>query len=372
MKIWLAVFLVACSPISAQPIYDLLLKHGRVIDPANHRDAQLDIAVTGNRIVRVEANLPAAHARLAVDVGGYIVTPGLIDIDTHFSAPLKPDYNTLPYGVTTAVDVGSATCETFADFKTHVIDHAKVRVLAFVSPLLPGGDAGCTSRVVGQDQETIVGIAATPATLDRALAAARASRVMIMASGDSVQLRPGDISTEIYSRVTPPIDSTGKLRSGIGTARQRGVLFDSAQGTSGLWFRIAEPAFARRFLPDTISSGMDWNSILLPRANLATAMSVFLNLGMTSEQIIPCVTSNAARAIKRPQLGNLNEGAVADIAVLEVQEGKFGFLDSGHARMAGTRRFHCVLTVRNGVIVWDSEGLSIPDASRAGAYTNFK
>ena len=244
----------------------------------------------------------------------------------------------MPYGVTTAVDSGSATCETFPDFKTHVIDRAKVRILAFLSAT----DADCTSRVALQAKETIVGIAAAQATFDAAIAAARASGVMIMASGDSGQLRAGDGSTQIHSR------------------------------PGALLFRIAQPAVAQKFLPDTISSGMDWNSILLPRANMATSMSIFLNLGMPEDQIIERVTSNAARAIKRPQLGTLSEGGVADIAVLEVQEGKFGFLDSGHARMAGTRRFHCALTVRNGIIVWDSEGLSIPDATRAGSYSNFK
>ena len=117
---------------------------------------------------------------------------------------------------------------------------------------------------------------------------------------------------------------------------------------------------------------MDSNSILLPRANMATSMSIFLNLGMTEAEIVKRVTSNAARAIKRPQLGTLSEGAAADIAVFEIQNGKFGFLDSGRARLDATRRFRCLVTVRNGVIVWDSEGLSIPDAGRAGSYTNFK
>jgi dihydroorotase len=358
MKNWLAALLFACSPVSAQQIYDLLLKNGRVIDPANQRDAQLDVAVTGNRIVRVAPNLPAAHARVVMDVGGDIVAPGLIDIHTHFGSTLKPDYTTLPYGVTTAVDVGSATCETFSDFKTRVIEHAKTRLLAFLAVK----DADCISRVVRQYQETIVGIAATRRTLEPALAAARTSGTVMMVSNDSQALRPGDICTNIYSRLMPQLEE----------ARRRGILFDSAHGTDGLWFRIAQPAVARKFLPDTISSGMDSNSILLPGANLATSMSIFLNLGMTEEQIITRVTSNAARAIKRPQLGSLNEGGVADIAVLEVQEGKFGFLDSGHTRLDGTRRFHCLVTVRNGVIVWDSDGLSIPDAARAGPYTNFK
>jgi dihydroorotase len=101
-------------------------------------------------------------------------------------------------------------------------------------------------------------------------------------------------------------------------------------------------------------------------------MSIFLNLGMTEGQIIERVTSNAARVIKRPELGNLTEGRPADIAILEVQQGRFGFLDSGHARLQGNRRFKCILTVRNGIIVWDRKGLSIPDTSRAGPYTNFK
>jgi predicted amidohydrolase len=295
MKSLLAAVLFSCSALSAQPIYDLLLKNGRVIDPANHRDAQLDVAVIGNRIARVAPNLPAAHARVAVDLNGYIVAPGLIDINTHLGSPLKPDYNTLPYGVTTAVDAGTATCETFPDFKKQIIDHAKVRVLALLS-----GNSECAS----QNQETIVALEA-------------------------------------------PVNSLET-------------------------FRITSRKVSQNLLPDTISTGMDWNTILIPRANMATAMSIFLNLGMTPEQIIERVTSNAARAIKRPQLGNLSEGAIADIAVLEIQEGKFGFLDSAHTRLDATRRFHCLLTVRNGAIVWDSDGLSIPDTAKAGPYTNFK
>jgi dihydroorotase len=117
---------------------------------------------------------------------------------------------------------------------------------------------------------------------------------------------------------------------------------------------------------------MDSKNVVLPRVNMGTAMSIYLNLGTPVERIIERVTANPARAIKRPQLGVLNEGGVADIAVLEIQQGKFGFLNSALARLDATRRFHCVLTVRNGAIVWDSEGLSIPDTTHAGPYTNFK
>jgi predicted amidohydrolase len=276
--------ILACSALSGQEIYDLLLKNGRVIDPANHRDGHFDVAVVGKNIVRVAPDLPGAHARVVVDASGYIVAPGLIDIDTHLGPPLKPDHNTLPYGVTTVVDAGTATCETFPNFKKEVIDHAKVRVLALIS-----GDAECAARVGRENRESIVG--------------------------------------------------------------------------------LATPHMA---LPDTISSGLSWNTILIPRANMATTMSIFLTHGMALEQIIERVTSNPARAINRPQLGNLSEGSIADIAVLEIQSGKFGFLESARTRLDATRRFRCLLTVRNGAIVWDSEGLSIPDTLKAGPYTNFK
>ena len=139
MKRRFAALIFACSTLYSQQIYDLLLKNGRVIDPANHRNARLDVAVAGNRIVRVAPDLPASHARIAVDVSGFLVTPGLIDIHTHFGSEVKPDHNTLPYGVTTVVDAGTASCATFSNFKKEFIDRAKVRVLGF----LAAEDAEC-------------------------------------------------------------------------------------------------------------------------------------------------------------------------------------------------------------------------------------
>lgn len=252
------VFLLLSCSLSAQPIYDFLLKGGRVVDPANHRDGQMDIAVNRDKIAKIAPNLLVSHARVVIDVSGYIITPGLIDSNVNLSE-LKPDYNTLPYGVTTVVDCKKAK-----------IEQAKVRIIA--------GD--CQSP--------------------------------------------------------PP-----------------------------LVFRTAGK-------PDVLSSGMAWSNVLLPRTNLSTVMSIYLNLGMTPEQIFERVTSNAAHAIHKPELGALNEGGVADMAVFEIQQGKFGFVDSARTRLDASRRFRCLLTMRNGAIVWDSDGLSITDTLRAGPYTNFK
>src|SRR5262249_31648930 len=137
-------------------------------------------------------------------------------------------------------------------------------------------------------------------------------------------------------------------------------------------FAAVQSAIAKKLLPETISSGIDLKTVLLPRANLSTSMSIYLNLGLSEEEVIQRVTSNAARAINRPQLGNLNVGATADIACVQIRRGKLGFRDSGLERLDAVRRCDCKLTVRNGAIVWDSDGLSVPDTVRAGPYTNFK
>lgn len=92
------------SPLTASAsgtpeIYDILFKNAHVIDPANHRDGRMDIAVTGTRIARISPNLRAVQGRVVIEASAYDLTPGLIDIYTPFEA----DYKTLRRGITTAV-----------------------------------------------------------------------------------------------------------------------------------------------------------------------------------------------------------------------------------------------------------------------------
>jgi dihydroorotase len=401
-----ALAILAVLPSGAQEIYDILLKGGHVIDPKNKRSERLDIGITQGRIRKVGRNIPAAHGRTVIPVGDYYVTPGLIDIHAHFDAEgaplsLNPDHNALRYGVTTAVDAGTSGWKNFEQFKSKTIDRAKTRVLAFLNIVGAGMygsevennvaemDAEATAQVVRKYPEIVVGIKTAhfqPSTwdaVDRAIKAAELSKTPVMVDFHPKpgreypelilqRMRPGDIHTHFYGRLTPQIDSAQKVHDYMWQARRRGVLFDVGHGSGSLWFRIAVPAVKQGFLPDTISTDLHKNSVMLPRATMSNVMSKFLAMGLTLEQVIERTTVNAAKAIRRSDLGSLEEGGIADLAVLEIRKGPVAFLDSGHGKLTANEEIRCVLTIRHGDVVWDSEGLSTTDWKEAGAYSNFK
>jgi dihydroorotase len=181
-------------------------------------------------------------------------------------------------------------------------------------------------------------------------------------------LRPGDIHTHVYAQHIPSLDDAKQVQAYMFEARSRGVLFDLGHGAGSFWWRIAVPAVRQGFPPDTISTDLHKVSALVPNATMTTTMSKCLALGMSVEDVIRRSTVEPARAIRRPELGTLAVGAEADIAVLELVHGDFGFVDSGRARMRGRERFECILTIRAGEIVWDRNGLSLPDWESAGDY----
>ena len=394
--------MIGLAPWAGAQTYDLLLKGGRVIDPANHLNAVRDVAIAGDRIARVAENIPAAEARKVVDVAGFYVTPGLVDLHTHVFVEgpgglgLYPDLNAFPSGVTTVVDAGSSGWKNFEEFKARIIYKAKVRVLAFLNIVAvgmdPGGeqnldemDARATAEMISKYRQILVGVKTAHyrgpewEALDRAFEAGRLANVPVMVDfqpqptrtyADLLlrHMRPGDIHTHMYAQHIPLLYSEDKVNEFVRQARKRGVLFDVGHGARSFWFRIAVPALEQHFAPDTISTDLHQRSALIPQANMTTTLSKFLNMGMPLEEVILRSTLSPARAIHRPDLGTLSVGATADIAVLELQKGTFGFVDSGHARLAGNQKLRCVLTVRAGKIVWDAEGLSSPDWRKAGKY----
>ncbi|MCS7026519.1 MAG: amidohydrolase/deacetylase family metallohydrolase [Bryobacteraceae bacterium] len=397
-----AFFLAAVSLARPAEIYDLLLRNGYLLDPASGRKGRMDVAVVGTRIAKIAPHLPASHARLLIDASEYYVTPGLIDLHTHFDATgadlnLNPDHNALRFCVTTAVDAGSSGADNFEAFRRNSIDRAKIRLLAFldISPsgmykpeLATGPTASHLARtiqVVNQNRDVIVGVKASSGlnSVKLAVQAAAGSGTIAMVDlhsphGASYRdlllhlLRPGDLFTHIYSRSVPLLDHHKKIAPHFWEARKRGILFDVGHGSSGFWFRIAAPAIAQGFLPDTISSDLDKQSVALPQANMTHTLSKFLNLGLTLEQVIERATRNPAQAIRRPHLGTLREGGDADIAILKLESGTFAFLDSGHAKLTGSQRLRCAVAIRQGKVLWDEDGLSLGDVSQAGPYSNFK
>ena len=404
--------------VSAQkPRYDLLLKGGHVIDPANGTDGVMDVAVAAGKIAAVEKEIAASEAGKVVDASGLYVTPGLIDIHFHIGhggAPLNwfapearaqvaplgiPADIALQSGVTTVVDAGTAGAETFLQEKEEVIDHAKVHVLAFLNIVGNGMNGGLEQTVDQMDSkkcaetikkypDIIVGVKTahywtedpwdgehTPwAAVDRAEECGQAANVPVMFDfwprpertyADLIlrKMRPGDIHTHVFAQQFPIILPDGKLNPIMTEARARGVMFDVGHGGGSFWFRNAAPAVKQGFIPDSISTDLHTGNYTILSMN--SVMSKFLAMGVPLRDIIRRSTVNPAREIHRPELGTLSIGKEADIAVLELLHGKFGYIDCGFARMDGDVRLIARMTVRAGRILYDPSGLSMVNWEKA-------
>ena len=388
--------------VSAQP-YDLVIKGGHVIDPKNHVDTVTDVAIAAGKVARVAIDIPREQAKVAVNAGGLYVTPGLVDLHIHaFYSPeaewgwgggadsLPPDGFTFRSGVTTAVDAGSSGWRTFPEFKRQVIDRAKTRILAFLNIVGHGMrpvfeqdvsdmEPRLTATRIRQFPEILIGVKTAHYQgpewegVDRAVEAGQLAGVPVMVDfGDFVparpyqdlvlkHLRPGDISTHMYRDQVPLFDGTMKLLPYLSDARTRGVLFDVGHGGGSFLFRQAVPAVKLGWTPDFISTDLHALSMNGGAKDLTNVMSKFLNMGMPLLDVIARTTWNPAQHIKRSDLGSLSVGSVADVAVLNLRKGEFGFLDVTGARMSGTQKLECELTVREGQVVWDLNGISKVD-----------
>ena len=377
--------------------YDLLLRGGHVIDPANGIDRRMDVAITGNRIAAVAASLSPSQARKVMDVSAFDVVPGLVDLHAHvfgYEGSLVPDDTSLVTGATTIVDAGGSGWRTFDKFRATVIAHSKTRVLALINIVGAGMvgepyesntedmDPVKTSDTIVHNRDVIVGIKtahyAKPGwtAIDRAVEAGRRANVPVMVddkiftnSGRTTReelldhLRPGDIHTHMYNdRQIELIDRfTGKVQPWMLEARKRGVLFDVGHGGGSFLWPVATKAMAQGFVPDTISTDLHSASIAIQQSDMPNVMSKMMLLGMSLQDAVLRSTVNPAKAIHRyPELGTLGVGAVADITVLEEQSGVFAFKDAWPAKRLGTKRLQCVMTVRDGKVVYEREGGLVP------------
>jgi dihydroorotase len=393
----------------AQTDYDLLLRGGHVIDAKNGVSAVRDVAVRDGKIAAVGVNLDPAKARKVVDVSGLYVTPGLIDIHTHVYAgtgergsyagdnSVYPDGFTFRCGVTTVADAGGAGWRNFADFKDRIITRSKTRVLAFINIVgsgmrgdkyeqnLEDMDAGATARAALANKDLIVGVKtahyAGPewAPVERAVEAGTIAKIPVMVDFGAnfpqrplrvlltEKLRPGDIYTHMYSGLRGELDDSGRPNPGMIEGRKRGVIFDVGHGAGSFLWRVAIPLMKAGFTPDSISTDLHIESMNGGMKDMLNVMSKFLAMGMPLDDVIVRSTWNPAKEIGRTELGHLSVGAPADVAVLRLEKGNFGFADVAGKRLRGNRKLTCELTVHNGKIVYDLNAISAEDWDKPAA-----
>jgi dihydroorotase len=409
MKPWqasLLLWLVGGACAQQPPQYDLLLRGGHVIDPRNQVDAIRDVAIRTGKIAAVAERIDPATALKAVDVAGLYVTPGLVDIHVHVFAgtgerrsfagdnSVYPDGFTFRSGVTAVADAGCAGWRNFEDFKTRIIDRARTRVFAFLNIVghgmrgsrfeqnLDDMQAKPTAEMALRHKGLIVGIKtahyAGPdfTAVDRAVEAGTIASLPVMVDfGRSTprtprksleelltkKLRPGDIYTHVYSGLRGELDPSGRANPALFEGRQRGVIFDVGHGAASFTWRVAVPIIHQGFLPDSISTDLHTGDMNSGVKDMLSVMSKVLALGLSLDEVILRSTWNPAREIRQEQLGQLSVGAPADVAVLRLEQGDFGFLDVYGARLRSSRKLACEMTLRDGRIVYELNGLSRPD-----------
>jgi dihydroorotase len=410
MKRILAVLFSAlffASTILTAQTYSIVIKDGHVIDPKNNIDAVMDIAINDGKIVQVAKNIDIKGAIQVVNAKGLLVTPGLIDIHSHNfwgtepdhqyengNLALPPDGFTFRNGVTTVVDAGSSGWRTFPTFKSQTIDESKTRVLAFLNIVGEGMRGGYEQNLNDMDprmsaltakrfKDYIVGFKLahyeghdwTP--IDRAVEAGRQAGdipVMVDFGGATPplpieelflkHLRPGDIFTHCFGQLSSRefiVDTnTQKVKPFVWEARKRGIIFDVGYGGISFAFSQAIPAIKEGFYPNSISTDIHVGSMNNAMKDMTTTMSKFLAMGMDVKSVITASTWNPAKEIKREELGNLSVGSDADVAILNLRQGKFGLFDYTGYKIEADKKFECEMTIRAGKIVYDLNGIANP------------
>jgi dihydroorotase len=372
-------------------MYDLLLKGGTVIDPAQNLRGALDVAVQDGKIARVAANIPAAEARRVVHVSGKTVTAGLIDLHTHVfdgvaANGVHPDVAGVHAGVTTVVDAGSAGCATFTAFPRHILPKCETEVIPLLHICQTGLatnpdiiaessiDLESTLRVAREYQGLIKGIKArmvSPALeifgmeMPRlAKRAARESGLPLMVHiGDTTKrydpnvirellplLEPGDIVTHLFTANPGGVlDTNGRLVPEAKELASRGVWLDTAHGRMNFGFDVGRRVLDQGVLPHCISTDLTIPGRLNTVHSMVEIMARFLGMGFTLDQVVAMCTVNPARAIgEDARLGSLAVGRQADISVLEVREGEWVVYDTLRASMKIDKTVVPVLTVKRG------------------------
>ena len=371
---------LARMPNARAAIYDLLIKGGRVVDPSVGLDAIRDVAIAGGKIAAVEARI-TGDAADTIDAQGKIVAPGLIDIHTHAGRSKEGPPLALQDGVTGWVDAGSAGADNIDQIAAVARGAPQIgRALVNIARtgVAQGGELHDINRAnvalaqgaIARNRDIVVGVKARLSAnvagandleaLRRAQEAAAPFNLPVMIHvGQNYSpmrtilplLKRGDIVTHLYAPgMNGILDDKGILLPDVTAARRRGILFDFGNGVNDHFdWDTVEKATRQGFWPDTMST--DWNvmSRTTGVVDFPTVMSKLLMFGMPLAQLIASATVNAARVFPAfDDRGTLNVGAPADVAILELREGTFEFLDNYKGARTGRQRLFPIATVLAG------------------------
>jgi dihydroorotase len=371
----------ASEPLSAQANrFDLVITGGRVIDPASRLDAVRDVAIARGRIAAVRPSIAAGTAQ-TIDARGTLVVPGLIDIHSHAGRTKEGPGTVLKDGVTGWIDAGSQGADRIDEIvaiATSSPQPGRVLINIGRAGILPGGDTikleladvAAAKAAIARNREMIVGVKARLSrevagqndveVLRRAQDVASAFDLPLMIHmGQSVSsvstlfplLKRGDVVTHMFA--PPPnaiVDDAGRILPEVVAARRRGVIFDVGNGVTGhIRWDTVEQILKQRFRPDTISTDWNVNSPTTGVIDLPNCMSKYFGYGMSVSDAVACATVNAARVFPGfKDRGTLKVGAPADVALLELRDGSFEFLDNYKGTIAGKQRLFPSETVLAG------------------------
>lgn len=372
---------VASMPRAFAATYDLVIKGGRVIDPSLGLDAIRDVAIARGKIAAVDANI-AGDAADTIDASGKIVSPGLIDIHTHAGRSKDGPSMLLQDGVTGWVDAGSggadnidqiaAVARSAPQIGRALVNIARTGVVSPAGELhdISAANVALAQGAIARNRDVVVGVKARLSegvagandleALRRAQEAAAPFGLPVMIHvGQSYSpmrailplLKRGDIVTHMYAPAPNGIlDDQGRLFPDVAAARRRGVIFDFGNGTLDHFdWATVERATKQGFWPDTLST--DWNTASRTTGvvDFPNVMSKLLMFGMPLTQVIACASVNAARVFPAfDDCGTLNVGAPADVAIMELREGTFEFLDNYKGTRAGRQRLFPIASVLAG------------------------
>jgi dihydroorotase len=372
-------------------MYDLLIAGGRVIDPAQKLSAERDVAIQHGKIARVAVNIPRNQARQVYDAKGKLVTPGLIDLHTHVyeygqTLGVNPERVGVESGVTTVLDCGSVGVPMWAGFRKFIIQGATTKIYALLNISTAGCcldevyldprliDAKGARRIIEQNRDIILGIKVrirgkrddVPHDVEVMKVArdvADATGTMIMSHWTDAPevlnvLKKGDVLTHPFNPPSPNsanlfgfgTEQADKVLPQILALKERGIWTDGQAWTSHTQWEVVEKAVSQGWFPDTLSTDVARLADGTPASVLAP-MTALLHFGMTLDQVIERVTANPAKILKVPdQIGTLQPGANADVAVLDLHQGNLELPGRGQTRTV-RQQFVSVATVKSGVFV---------------------